>query len=1145
MPGIARRIFVSASALVIIATAQQIASAQDPYFTPGNLVVVVEGCGVHGGTCDSVANGTGTGAGNSTAGGYGDNQAAPLTLFQYAPSGTSSAAYVNALIFPQAAANANFPVSAEYGSSSEGTLQLSGAGQYLTVMGYGIDAPTFDAAYAPGFTTDPYGAAPSGALAQSGSLTGQPYTAIPRVITLIDPYGNVNSATALYNIFDTNNPRSIFTADGVTAAYVSGQGTGCDATGGVFYVPLGAPNTTPTAITGLDASGGNSSCPTETTVAQDTRTVQIYNGTLYISVDSTEGKSDNRSMIGTLGTPPTTSLFTPPLPQGSGYTTGPAQISGLGNNGGTGKQTITTGASSNGNPLNNSTTKVNKAALDAINMSPSNYFFASPSVLYIADTGNPKNDSNGDNNSSGTTNIGDGGLQKWVNSSADGTGTWSLKYTLYQGLNLVNNGSASGTTGLYGLTGVVSGGSVFLYATNATIGDLDSSFLYGITDTLANTTPPGTSLAFTQLDSAPPDSNFKGVALAPTLPPGSATITSAPSGLAVTTAGTGCIAGTYTTPVTLIWTPGNGCTLSVVSPQGPAGTQYTLTQWQDGTTGTSDSVTAPATSAVYSATFSTSYLLTTSATTGGTVSAGGYIAAGSDVQVSATANTGFYFVNFTGTTASTSNPLTLTMSGPQSITANFAPQVAPTVTFTGAPSIAPEFSTFMVSATTNSGATPTITASGACSISGTTVTINEPSGACTLTATWPAQGSFLGATLTQSTTAEPPAPAITWATPAAITYGAALSGAQLDATASFNGEKVAGTFTYTPAKGSVLGAGTQTLSVLFTPNNSANFSAVTAAVTLQVNQATPKVTWNKPAAIVYGTVLSDSQLDATASAAGTFAYSPVAGTVLTGGTQTLSVTFTPTDTTDYTQQTATVNINVTKATPDLSWTAPASVSYGTPLGATQLDATATIPGTLTYSPAAGTVLAGGTRTLSVTFAPTDTTDYTTAKASVSILVTASTPTIDWATPAAITYGTALTGAQLDAQATLNGTNVGGTYTYTPAKGTVLGAGTQTLNVVFTPSNTSDYNSASGSVTLQVNPVAPKITWLKPGAIEFGTPLSSVQLDATAAVPGTFVYSPDDGTVLSEGTQTLSVTFTPTDTIDYTQNTATTTINVKP
>src|SRR6202044_3681718 len=105
------------------------------------------------------------------------------------------------------------------------------------------------------------------------------------------------------------------------------------------------------------------------------------------------------------------------------------------NSGGTGKVTISTGPNSNGNNLNSGL---------PINLSPVNYFFASPSVLYVADGGNPKNDSNGDNNSTGMTSIGDGGLQKWTNNS----GTWSLAYTLYKGLNLVNNGSASGTSGL-------------------------------------------------------------------------------------------------------------------------------------------------------------------------------------------------------------------------------------------------------------------------------------------------------------------------------------------------------------------------------------------------------------------------------------------------------------------------------------------------------------------------------------------------------------------------------------------------------------------------------------------------------------------------------------------------------------------------
>ncbi len=50
----------------------------------------------------------------------------------------------------------------------------------------------------------------------------------------------------------------------------------------------------------------------------------------------------------------------------------------------------------------------------------------------------------------------------------------------------------------------------------------------------------------------------------------------------------------------------------------------------------------------------------------------------------------------------------------------------------------------------------------------------------------------------------------------------------------------------------------------------------------------------------------------------------------------------------------------------------------------------------------------------MTLTPTDTTDYTTATQTVSLTVNKATPTITWATPAAITYGTALSATQLDA-----------------------------------------------------------------------------------------------------------------------------------
>lgn len=482
-----------------------------------------------------------------------------------------------------------------------------------------------------------------------------------------------------------------------------------------------------------------------------------------------------------------------------------------------------------------------------------------------------------------------------------------------------------------------------------------------------------------------------------------------------------------------------------------------------------------------------------------------------------------------------------TVTGTVNVTVN---QATPTVALMGVPASAPYEGTFVVTATTNASTTAVITANGSCSITGTTVTITAPSGTCSLTANWAADSNYLPASATQSTTATQAMPVITWATPAAIPYGTALTGAQLDATATYNGTTVAGTFAYTPAKGTVLTAGTQTLSVTFTPNKTADFISASASVTLQVNQATPKITWAKPAAIPYGTALSSTQLNATASVPGTFAYSPAIGTTLTAGSQTLSVTFTPTDAGDYTAATDSVTITVDQATPTITWATPAAITYGTALSSTQLDATASVPGTFVYSPAAGAIEKGGSDKLSVTFTPTDEVDYTTATASVTLQVNTATPTITWATPAAITYGTALSGTQLDATATYNGTAVGGTFVYTPAKGAVLTAGTQTLSVTFTPTNTTNYAAPSSvSVTLQVNQATPKITWPKPAAITYGTALSSTQLDATASVPGTFAYSPAADNIPTAGTQNLSVTFTPTDNVDYTNATDSVTITV--
>jgi hypothetical protein len=137
----------------------------------------------------------------------------------------------------------------------------------------------------------------------------------------------------------------------------------------------------------------------------------------------------------------------------------------------------------------------------------------------------------------------------------------------------------------------------------------------------------------------------------------------------------------------------------------------------------------------------------------------------------------------------------------------------------------------------------------------------------------------------------------------------------------------------------------------------------------------------------YGTPLSETQLNATASVSGILVYSPAAGEVPQAGKRTLAVDFVPDGTNEYTDARAEVSIVVTKANPIITWPSPAPISYGTPLTESEFNASASIPGTFVFTPARGTVLTPGTKTLEAIFTPQDRSNYAPAQASVSLLVT--------------------------------------------------------------------------------------------------------------------------------------------------------------
>lgn len=261
--------------------------------------------------------------------------------------------------------------------------------------------------------------------------------------------------------------------------------------------------------------------------------------------------------------------------------------------------------------------------------------------------------------------------------------------------------------------------------------------------------------------------------------------------------------------------------------------------------------------------------------------------------------------------------------------------------------------------------------------------------------------------------------------------------------------------------------------------------STSAAVSVVVQKATPVITWADPAPIEYSTPLSGTQLNATANVAGSFSYSPAAGTILDAGSHALTATFTPSDSGNYATATKTVSILVNKSSQQvITWSNPADIVYGTPLSATQLNATVTVPGpapagALTYVPPAGTILDAGTHTLSVTAA--ETANYGSSSKGVTIVVLKATPVFSDLSAPTIVLGTAsatisgkLAAGSLippgNVSITLNGVTqtaaiqADGTFSSTFAT-SALTVGSRTVS--FSYAGSTNYNAASGSTTLIV------------------------------------------------------------------------------
>ncbi|NOQ26217.1 MAG: choice-of-anchor D domain-containing protein [Bacteroidales bacterium] len=252
--------------------------------------------------------------------------------------------------------------------------------------------------------------------------------------------------------------------------------------------------------------------------------------------------------------------------------------------------------------------------------------------------------------------------------------------------------------------------------------------------------------------------------------------------------------------------------------------------------------------------------------------------------------------------------------------------------------------------------------------------------------------------------------------------------------------------------------------------NDTYYAASQESQSLTINKATPSITWADPSDIVYGTALSATELNATSPVAGTFVYTPALTTELDAGAgQILSVEFTPSDVDNYNNNTATATLNVTKATPSITWTDPSDIVYGTALSATELNATSPEAGTFVYTPALTTVLnVGAGQTLSVEFTPSDAVNYNNNTATATLNVSKATPTVNtWPTAAGILYGEDLSSATLndDGEATVDGNFTYDDNTISPDVGIYSAA------LTFTPIDGSNYNTVAGNINVNVYDLA--------------------------------------------------------------------------
>ena len=299
-----------------------------------------------------------------------------------------------------------------------------------------------------------------------------------------------------------------------------------------------------------------------------------------------------------------------------------------------------------------------------------------------------------------------------------------------------------------------------------------------------------------------------------------------------------------------------------------------------------------------------------------------------------------------------------------------------------------------------------------------------------------------------------------------------------------NGDNITASYSTSATSASPAGAWTIAVTLNDPDNRLGNYEVTNVNGVLYVDPAPQTITFGAIPAHVYGDapftvpVSASSGLPVTLTSSATLVGTVSGNTLtITGAGTTLLTAYQPGDANYQAATFVQVSYSVGKATPVITWATPAAITSSEALSAAQLNATADVPGSFSYSPASGIVLARGTHTLAATFTPDIPANYMTASAAIELSVLNSSPLAD---------GQSVNLAEDSLVAiTLTGSDVDGdTLAYTiitgPNHGTLSGS---LPNAIYRPfhdysgpdaftftTNDGQVDSVSATVSVTVTPV---------------------------------------------------------------------------